>query len=106
VGVVKLGDTPACLLVVLFLCMQCMQHTFLSGKGHLDILYQLVHRTQEAVRLMDNQSFKRLQKMLMHGGTSLEEDEKEEIESEPPRWDHWFYHVFSSRWSSVCLPPS
>ncbi len=35
---------------------------------------------------MDNQTYKRLQKMLMHGVTSIEEDDKEEeIESEPPR---------------------
>lgn len=53
---------------------------------YTEILYQLVHRTQEAVRLMDNQSYKRLQKMLMAGVSSIEEDDKEEdIESEPPR---------------------
>ena len=47
----------------------------------------MVHRTQEAVKLMDNQSYKRLQKMLMHGASSIEEDDKEEeIESEPPRY--------------------
>ena len=62
------------------------QHQFISESSeYMDILYQLVHRTQEAVRLMDNQSYKRLQKMLMHGASSLEEDDREEIESEPPR---------------------
>lgn len=35
---------------------------------------------------MDNQSYKRLQKMLMQGVASIEEDDKEEIESEPPRY--------------------
>lgn len=36
---------------------------------------------------MDNQSYKRLQKMLMHGAASIEEDDREEeIESEPPRY--------------------
>lgn len=36
---------------------------------------------------MDNQSYKRLQKMLMHGTSSIEEDDREEdIESEPPRY--------------------
>ena len=50
-------------------------------------MYQLVHRTQEAVRQMDNQTFKRLQKMLMQGTASIEEDDREEeIESEPPRY--------------------
>ena len=38
---------------------------------------------------MDNQNYKRLQKMLMHGVSSIEEDEKEEeIESELPRYMH------------------
>ena len=38
------------------------------------------------MRQMDNQSYKRLQKMLMHGVMSIEEDDREEIESEPPRY--------------------
>ena len=64
-----------------------LQHEFLSQSSeYIGILYQLVHRTQEAVRQMDNQSYKRLQKMLIHGTSSIEEDDKEEeIESEPPR---------------------
>lgn len=64
-----------------------MKHELLSRSSeYTDILYQLVHRTQEAVRQMDNQSYKRLQKMLMAGVTSIEEDDREEeIESEPPR---------------------
>lgn len=65
-----------------------MQHELLSRSSeYIDILYQLVHRTQAAVRLMDNQSYKRLQKMLMQGTSSIEEDDREEdIESEPPRY--------------------
>lgn len=76
-----------------------VQHELLSRSAeYTDILYQLVHRTQEAVRLMDHQSYKRLQKMLMHGASSIEEDDKEEeIESEPPRYSE------SCLWWSVTL---
>ena len=63
-----------------------LQDKFLSSCGDQsgDILYQLVQRTKEAVQLLDNQNYRRLQKMLM----STEEEGEEtnyEIESEPPR---------------------
>lgn len=75
-------------LVLIVSILLFLKHELLSRSSeYTDILYQLVHRTQEAVRLMDNQSYKRLQKMLMAGVTSIEEDDREdvEIESEPPR---------------------
>ena len=42
----------------------------------------MVTRTKEAVRLLDHQNYRRLQKMLMSGDSISEENE---IESEPPR---------------------
>ena len=51
------------------------------------MLYQLVHRTKEAVQLLDNQNYRRLQKMLMSTEEEGEEAgaENDDIESEPPR---------------------
>lgn len=51
-----------------------------------DVLYQLVQRTKEAVQLLDNQNYRRLQKMLMSTGEEGEEQagENDDIESEPP----------------------
>lgn len=85
----------------------CVQHQLLSRSSeYTNILYQLVHRTQEAVRQMDNQSYKRLQKMLMHGVMSIEEDDREEIESEPPRYVHacamCMHVVGTCMWTAPC----
>ena len=50
---------------------------------------------------MDNQSYKRLQKMLMHGTSSIEEDDREEeIESEPPRWATLLGRFFFFSWDA------
>ena len=65
------------------------QDEFLSSmKEHYsDILFQLVQRTKEAVQQLDNQNYRRLQKMLMNTAEEGEEHtgENDEIESEPPR---------------------
>ena len=65
------------------------QHDFLRAttSRHHQILVQLIQRTQEAVRLQDNQSFTRNRKMLMDNLDDDEDSQKEEteIESEPPR---------------------
>ena len=63
------------------------QHQFVTQDDHGDILYQLVQRTKEAVRLLDHQNYRRLQKLLM-GRESTETENAtvdDEIESEPPR---------------------
>ena len=54
----------------------------------MDVLFQLVQRTKEAVQLLDNQNYRRLQKMLMSAEEEGEEPsgENDDIESEPPRW--------------------
>ena len=66
-----------------------VQDEFLSSmKDHYsDILFQLVQRTKEAVQQLDNQNYRRLQKMLMNTAEEGEEHagENDEIESEPPR---------------------
>ena len=66
-----------------------VQDEFLSSmKDHYsDILFQLVQRTKEAVQQLDNQNYRRLQKMLMNTAEEGEEHagENNEIESEPPR---------------------
>jgi thousand and one amino acid protein kinase len=67
---------------------ELMQDEFLSSCGGQsgDVLYQLVHRTKEAVQLLDNQNYRRLQKMLMSTEEEGEEAgaENDDIESEPP----------------------
>lgn len=59
------------------------------AQDHGDILYQLVQRTKEAVRLLDHQNYRRLQKMLMSGTDKCEAEDvsgdDNEIEPEPPR---------------------
>lgn len=62
--------------------VELLQHEFVSV-DHGDILFQMVTRTKEAVRLLDHQNYRRLQKMLM-SGDSISEGAEEEIESEPP----------------------
>ena len=68
---------------------ELLQDVFLSSCGgqSVDVLFQLVQRTKEAVQLLDNQNFRRLQKMLMSAEEEGEEagGENDEIESEPPR---------------------
>lgn len=65
------------------------QDTFLYSCGNQsgDVLFQLVQRTKDAVQLLDNQNYRRLQKMLMSTEEGEEEvvGENDDIESEPPR---------------------
>lgn len=63
------------------------QHPFVAVE-HRDILYQLVQRTKEAVRLVDHLNFKRFKRLLIEGGNPSDECTGEDdvaIESEPPR---------------------
>ncbi|CAI8037800.1 Serine/threonine-protein kinase TAO3 [Geodia barretti] len=67
---------------------ELMQDEFLSSCGDQsgDVLFQLVQRTKDAVQLLDNQNYRRLQKMLMSTEEEGEEasTENDDIESEPP----------------------
>ena len=58
------------------------------GSQSMEVLFQLVQRTKEAVQLLDNQNYRRLQKMLMSTEEEGEEPtgENDDIESEPPRF--------------------
>ena len=68
---------------VIFLIL--LQHMFITTPHPQDIVFKLIQRTKEAVRKVDHQNFKRLQKMLMCGDTELVPD-LDDIESEPPRY--------------------
>jgi thousand and one amino acid protein kinase len=58
---------------------EALEHMFINTPKQEDTMFKLIQRTKEAVRQVDHQNFKRLQKMLMGDDSEMVED----IEIEP-----------------------
>jgi thousand and one amino acid protein kinase len=53
---------------------EALEHMFINTPQQDDTLFKLIQRTKEAVRQVDRQNFKRLQKMLMGDDSEIVED--------------------------------